>query len=161
MIIFLLFLAVPLIEIGLFITVGGWITLWPTLTLVVVTAVIGSAIVRFQGLGALQQVQHSLETLQDPTRPVAHGLLIAIAGIFLITPGFFTDALGFVLLVPAARGVLMRMMARHFLATRVETFHTPKPEDSIIDGDFSEVPPDDQTRLPPEGGAPRSGWTRP
>ena len=70
---FLAFLAVPLIEIGLFIQIGGWLGLWPTLLIVVITALLGTALVRQQGALALTQVRGSFENLNDPTEPLAHG----------------------------------------------------------------------------------------
>jgi UPF0716 protein FxsA len=147
---FALFLSVPLIEIALFITVGGWITLWPTLGLVVLTAVIGSALVRHQGLKQLQRLADAMNTMRDPVSPMAHGLLIVLAGILLITPGFFTDALGFLLLVPLVRSaILARIAARVIVAAPRATAQG----DEIVEGEFEEVPPA-RTGLPP------SGWTR-
>ena len=90
---FLAFLTVPLIEIALFIQVGGAIGLWPTLAIVVLTAVLGTSLVRSQGRLALGQMRNSFQTLSDPAEPLAHGAMILFAGALLLTPGFFTDAL--------------------------------------------------------------------
>ena len=103
MYIFLAFLMVPLIEIGLFIQVGGAIGLWPTLAIVVLTAVLGTALVRSQGRLALGQMRNSFQNLSDPAEPLAHGAMILFAGALLLTPGFFTDAIGFALLMPPVR----------------------------------------------------------
>ena len=92
---FLAFLAVPLIEIALFVEVGGMIGLWPTLAIVVLTAVIGTWAVRSQGLLAIERLRGSFQHLDDPTEPLAHGAMILVAGALLLTPGFFTDAVGF------------------------------------------------------------------
>ena len=100
---FLLFLAVPLIEIALFIQVGGWIGLWPTLLIVVLTAIAGTYLVRSQGGQAMNQMRRSFDELRDPTEPLAHGAMILFSGALLLTPGFFTDAVGFALLVPPVR----------------------------------------------------------
>ena len=100
---FAIFLAVPLIEIALFITVGGWLTLWPTLALVVLTGVVGTMLMRWQGLKVLAELRGDLEQMRDPLSPLAHGALILIAGMLLLTPGFFTDGLGLLLMVPAVR----------------------------------------------------------
>ena len=70
---FAVFLAVPLIEIALFVTVGGWIGLWPTLGIVVLTAVAGTALVRREGLRAIEELRGAFERLDDPARPLAHG----------------------------------------------------------------------------------------
>ena len=87
----LAFIAVPLIEIGLFIQVGDYIGLWPTLLIVLLTAVIGTSLVRSQGIQALTKLQNSFLTMQNPVEPLAHGAMILFAGALLLTPGFFTD----------------------------------------------------------------------
>ena len=89
---FLIFLGVPIIEIALFIKVGGAIGLLPTLAIVILTAIAGTALMRRQGLKALDQLRASLEQGGDPVGPIAHGALILVAGVLLLTPGFFTDA---------------------------------------------------------------------
>jgi UPF0716 protein FxsA len=99
----LIFILVPIIEIGLFIQVGGAIGLWPTLLIVVLTAVLGTTLVRQQGALAMSQLRGSFGTLSDPSEPLAHGAMILFSGALLLTPGFFTDAFGFLLLVPAFR----------------------------------------------------------
>jgi UPF0716 protein FxsA len=93
----LAFVAVPLIEIGLFIKVGGWLTLWPTLGIVLLTGIIGTFLVRQQGLKVLGELRKSMSTMRDPLSPLAHGAMILFAGALLLTPGFFTDAVGFAL----------------------------------------------------------------
>jgi UPF0716 protein FxsA len=159
---FALFVAVPLIEIALFIQVGGLIGLWPTLAIVVLTAIIGTALVRHQGMRALGDLRRSFETLNDPGTPLAHGAMILLAGALLLTPGFFTDAVGFVLLIPAARGALLRWFASR---VRVERFSygpgpgTPPgpdrtPPGEVIEGEYEEAPQDPRPTHRP------SGWTQ-
>ena len=106
----LLFIAIPLIEIALFIQIGGVIGLGWTLAIVVPTAVIGSWLVRQQGSMALRQLQQSFHALNDPTEPLAHGAMILFSGALLLTPGFFTDAVGFSLLVPPVRRWVFRKL---------------------------------------------------
>jgi UPF0716 protein FxsA len=84
---FFLFLSVPLIEIALFIQVGGWIGLWPTLGIVVATAVAGTMLGRSQGSQALQRLRRSFDELRDPTETLAHGAMILFSGALLLTPG--------------------------------------------------------------------------
>lgn len=108
------FIAVPLIEIGLFIEVGGAIGLWPTIAVVILTAVAGTALLRHQGLSALARLQGSMERGEVPLEPVFDGFCLLAAGALLLMPGFFTDALGFALFVPPLRHGL-----RGFLARRV------------------------------------------
>ena len=99
----LAFIAVPLIEIALFIQVGGLIGLGWTLAIVLVTALLGTWLVRSQGALAMGQLRRSFNDLRDPTEPLVHGAMILFAGALLLTPGFFTDAVGFSLLVPQIR----------------------------------------------------------
>ena len=79
------FIAVPLIEIGLFIQVGGWLTLWPTLAIVLGTGILGTWLVRQQGLRVLEELRGSLRDMRDPLSPLAHGAMILFAGALLLT----------------------------------------------------------------------------
>lgn len=157
------FIGIPLIEIGLFIQVGGLLGLWPTLLIVVLTAILGTSMVRTQGLAALANIQTSINRLDNPAEPLAHGAMILVSGVLLLTPGFFTDALGFALLIPAVR---IRVFS--FLRSRVNVQHAtmstggqPRHRNSggpgVIDGEFQEVDPDS---IPPNRTDRPSGWTR-
>ncbi|WP_102223918.1 FxsA family protein [Acidimangrovimonas sediminis] len=169
---FALFIVVPLIEITLFIKIGGWLTLWPTLAIVVGSAVLGTWLVRQQGAQALADLRRSMQELTDPTEPLAHGALILLAGALLITPGFLTDTIGILLLIPPVRRALMRWVGRHARVQRVQMGgqaggfgpdfgpgprHGAGPrdgDDTVIDGDFTEVDPSKKPTHQP------SGWTR-
>ncbi|MGY6409987.1 MAG: FxsA family protein [Alkalilacustris sp.] len=156
---FVIFVLVPLIEIALFIQVGGWLTLWPTLAIVVATAVVGTALVRRQGLQVLGQAQKALDELGDPLAPLAHGAMILFAGALLLTPGFLTDAVGFALLVPAVRVGLLRWIIRnrvhvHVMGARPGPRPRPTGRDDVIEPDFRDETP------PPRGDRPPSGWVR-
>jgi UPF0716 protein FxsA len=155
---FLLFLAVPLIEIALFIQVGGAIGLFPTLAIVVVTAVLGTWLVRSQGLSAMANLRGSFSELRDPTEPLAHGAMILFSGALLLTPGFFTDAVGFLLLVPGVRAAVYRyarsrVKVQSFTMGGAETQRRPN-DPNVIDGEYSEVDPPSKPKDGP------SGWTR-
>ncbi len=100
---FLVFLVVPIIEIGLFVLVGGWIGVWPTIGLIVFTAVVGSMLVSRQGRGTWVQLQLEIANGQSPSATLVYGAMILVAGALLLTPGFLTDALGVTLLIPGAR----------------------------------------------------------
>ncbi|AHM03462.1 FxsA protein [Roseibacterium elongatum DSM 19469] len=151
---FLLFLAVPLIEIALFIQVGGWIGLWPTLGIVVITAIAGTMLVRSQGAQTMHRLRRSFDELRDPTEPLAHGAMILFSGALLLTPGFFTDAVGFALLVPGFRNLVLRELKKrievHSVVSRNGQWQSA--EDDVIDGDFT------VEDRPPHSGP--SGWTR-
>lgn len=103
----LLIIALPLIEIALFVQIGGMIGLWPTLALVIASSLGGVAVMRRQGAKSLIRLRESMETGGDPTGPLAHGALVMIAGILLFLPGFLTSACGLLLLVPPIRAWLI------------------------------------------------------
>lgn len=152
----LAFLAVPLIEIALFIQVGGLIGLWPTLAIVVLTAIAGTMLVRSQGAQALHRLRSSFETLNDPTEPLAHGAMILFSGALLLTPGFFTDALGFALLVPGVRNLVLREIRKRVridMDSRHAPFRPGSAQDTVIDATY-EVADDDRRPRGP------SGWTQ-
>jgi UPF0716 protein FxsA len=162
---FLIFVTVPIVEIALFIQVGGWIGLWPTLAIVVLTAVAGTMLVRVQGLQTLARLQNSLAEGGDPVNPIAHGALILVAGVLLLTPGFFTDSVGLALLIPAIRARLIRwgaaritVQAAGFARAQGRAGPGPGPQRGveIIEAEYEVVEePEDRPR---RGG---SGWTRP
>ena len=116
---FLIFVSVPILEIALFIQVGGVLGLFPTLGIVILTAMIGTYLVRSQGLAEISRLQNSFQDLQDPTEPLAHGAMILASGLLLLTPGFFTDAVGFLLLVPGVRSALLSHLRKRM---RVQSF---------------------------------------
>ncbi len=156
---FLAFLTIPLIEIALFIQVGGAIGLWPTLAIVILTAVIGATLVRSQGSMALGRIRAAFERLDDPTEPLAHGAMILVAGVLLLTPGFFTDALGFALLMPPVRKAIIaymhrRIEIRHFEIHTDDTDIRYPPARDVIDVDYQDITDNDRS---PRGG---SRWTR-
>lgn len=155
-----LFILVPIIEIALFIQVGGWIGLWPTLALVVAMAFLGSWLLRTQGLMAMADVQQSFRDMRNPSGPMAHAGLIMFAGLLMLTPGFFTDLLGLSLLIRPVRNLVIAQLSSRFRVSTVgfgPAQHSDDPirsaGDVIIDGEYSEIPPRR------EGIGP-SGWTR-
>ena len=111
---FLLFVIVPIVEIMLFIKLGGILGLWNTLGVIVLTAVVGTFLVKNQGLAILTEIQANLSQLRNPIESLAHGALILIAGLLLLTPGFFTDAIGFSFLIPKVRGFLYLWLQKRF-----------------------------------------------
>lgn len=149
------FIAVPLIEIALFIQVGGAIGLAPTLLIVIVTAILGTYLVRKQGLEALSRVKSSFEQMNDPSEALAHGAMILFSGALLLTPGFFTDAVGFALLVPSVRLAVFNWARAR---VKVQTFSTgggpQRRQSDVIDAEYSEVPPESNENRGP------SGWTK-
>lgn len=120
------FIAVPVIEIALFIEIGGWIGLWPTIGVVIMTAFAGTTLLRLQGLAVLQRVQESVARNEIPVEEVFTGLCLLVAGALLLTPGFFTDALGFLMFVPSFREIA-RMGVWRWLAQRVAPASAIRP----------------------------------
>ena len=113
-ILFLIFLLVPIIEIYFLIEIGEVIGAIPTVFLVVFTAVLGAQLLRFQGLSTLQRVQASMARGEMPAVELLEGVVMLVGGALLLTPGFFTDALGFICLIPPLRrkmisSVIMRL----------------------------------------------------
>ncbi len=102
-ILFLLFLSIPAIEIYLLIRVGEAIGALPTIFMVVFTAVLGIVLLRWQGLVTLTRVQAAMARGELPALAVLEGMLLLAAGALLVIPGFFTDTLGFILLIPPLR----------------------------------------------------------
>ena len=151
----LAFIAVPLIEIGLFIKVGGVIGLWPTLLIILLTALAGTWLVRSQGAQTIQNLQGSFQNMKNPTEPLVHGAMILLAGALLLTPGFFTDALGFLLLFPPFRVFAMKNIKSKLKASNVNfapSQYRPQSnsDDDVIEGEFQKVSPKDE----------KSGWTK-
>lgn len=99
----LLFIAVPLVELALLIRLGGWLGLWPTLGIIVLTALLGTWMLRQQGLSTFSRAMASLSEGEPPVGPMIEGALLLIAGAFLLTPGIITDAVGGLLLIPPFR----------------------------------------------------------
>lgn len=143
----LAFIAVPLIEIGLFIQVGDVIGLWSTLLIVLLTAIVGTWLVRSQGAQTLQNLQSSFQNTRDPTEPLAHGAMILFAGALLLTPGFFTDSVGFLLLFPPFRLFVLRNIQSRLKTSNIN-FKTTQPGSDgssadVIEGQFTTVSPED------------------
>lgn len=118
-ILFAVFLIVPLIEIAFFVVIGNTIGLWPTLAGVLVTAVAGSLVLRWQGFQLISEIRSSMGAGRLPARALADAMMVAIAGILLLTPGYFSDLLGILLLIPPVRTLIYR-----FLASRVQVVST-------------------------------------
>jgi UPF0716 protein FxsA len=102
------FLFVSLLEIVLLATVGRWIGLWPTIGLVILSAFIGSWLVAQQGRSTWLALRADVANGSMPTVPIVHGAMILVAGALLLTPGFLTDGIGLLLLVPSVREFLRR-----------------------------------------------------
>lgn len=110
----LILLIVPIVEIAVFILVGQQIGVGWTILGILLTAIIGTMLLRSQGFGVLNQIRDDVNAGRVPAAAMAHGVLIVVAGVLLLTPGFVTDALGFLLFVPAFRSWIWRAVAPQF-----------------------------------------------
>lgn len=107
----LLLLAIPILEIAVFIFVGGEIGIFPTLAMIFVTAVIGTILLRLQGFALIARIRGEMQANRIPGRDLAHGAMLLAAGILLLTPGFVTDSIGFLLFVPPIRDAISAFVA--------------------------------------------------
>lgn len=128
------FLLVPLAEIYVLLKVGGVLGALNTIVLVVLTAVVGAALMRAQGFSTVQKVQQLLAVGEIPAIAIVEGAFILVAGALLLTPGFITDFIGFCCLFPALRQTLIRRMLFRFGSP--DTRRSPAPS-RIIDAEFT------------------------
>jgi UPF0716 protein FxsA len=110
----LAFILIPVAEIALFIKIGGSIGLWNTLGLIILTAIIGTALLRAQGLSTLRRAQESFQRQIFPMTELFDGVCLLIAGVMLLTPGFATDAFGLALFIPWVRAAIRGALLRYF-----------------------------------------------
>ncbi|KQT85552.1 FxsA family protein [Aurantimonas sp. Leaf443] len=152
----ILLLAMPLVEIGGFILVGDWLGLWPTLLLVVLSAILGAALLRRQGIATLRRMQGEMRAGRVPGREAFDAVLIGIAGMLLLVPGFVSDIFGLLLFVPAVRRMIGTALARRVVvagsATMARRPGAPHPSGpAVIDLTAAEIG---------RGRDPNSPWTR-
>ena len=156
---FAIFIVVPLLEIYAFIHVGSLIGAVPTLALIVLTALVGALLVRWQGLKVILDARQSLARDELPVSAAVHGGLLLLSGFLLVTPGFVTDAAGFVLLVPQVRAVVAKR-AWHWLEIRTKARAQSASRDgrrpAVIDVEAVEV---DRKSNPPDRRGETSPWT--
>ena len=142
-ILFIVFLAVPLIEIALFVVIGQTIGLVPTLLGVLITAVAGSLLIRWQGMAALRDMQAAMRRGELPARQMGDTMLIGLGGLLLLLPGYFSDLIGIFLLLPWTRELIYRFLARHFRVVEAKPGSYRPTDPSLIDlddGDWRDRP---------------------
>jgi UPF0716 protein FxsA len=103
----IIFMLVPIVEMWILIEVGGWIGALPTIALVVLTATLGLSLLKRQGLSTLLSARRKMDEGSIPASELVSGVMIAVGGALLLTPGFVTDAIGFALLIPQTRQWLL------------------------------------------------------
>ena len=127
------FMIVPLVEIATFVVVGGAIGLWWTLAAVVGMGVVGAMVLRLQGLALLNDISGAMRQGVLPGRAIADAMMVAVAGVLLIVPGFFSDLVALVLLIPPVRRALYALLMTHMTVVAT-TSSTYGPRDTA-DGD--------------------------
>lgn len=116
---FVIFIVTPIVEMYLLLEVGNRVGALPTIGLVLLTAVIGANLLRQQGTATLRRAQERLNQGAMPTAEMAEGLMLAVAGPLLLTPGFVTDAFGFALLTPPIRRAISGWISKHLVVGAV------------------------------------------
>ncbi|MEM7291812.1 MAG: FxsA family protein [Pseudomonadota bacterium] len=140
---FLLFIVMPIIEIAVLIEVGSKIGVFNTIGLVILTAIVGTMMLRNQGLSMLTRVREQMSANQVPAMEILEGMFLVIGGALLLTPGFVTDAIGFLCLIPVTRAFMARALINRFHVTGAGAAHThhygrrgPVQKNHTIEGDF-------------------------
>ena len=161
-----LFILVQIIEIWLLIQVGQAIGGWPTLLLLVIDSLLGAWLLRREGRRTWRAFRQALEEHRVPAREVADGVLVIVGGALLITPGFLSDVVGLLCLLPPTRGALRPVLTRFFarrlgvagIVTRAGTHRRPPyRQATVIDGEVVDgevIDPGQHEGPPPGGGRP-------
>jgi UPF0716 protein FxsA len=148
----LLFIVVPIAELAVLIQVGQVIGVWWTIAILIADAILGSILMRAQGRAAWRRFNEAMGTGRMPGREVLDGALVMFGGLLMLTPGFITDILGFVLLIPPTRAVVRTVLARrlaHRLTVSMTSPRAVRPDD-VVGGTAVDLEND---RLTPPGGS--------
>ncbi len=137
----ILFITVPIVEMYLLIRIGSVIGALPTIGLVVVTAMVGVALLRQQGLATLGRAQTALDRGELPANEMLEGIALLVGGALLLTPGFVTDGLGLICLIPATRRTLVRAASSRVVTTTKSGNTHAKTQSTkqgrVIEGEFT------------------------
>jgi UPF0716 protein FxsA len=163
-VIFLMFIVLPVVEMAVLIQVGSLIGVLYTIGLVLLTAVVGAVLLRQQGLATLLKANQRMNSGELPAREVAEGLILAVGGALLLTPGFVTDTIGFLCLIPGSRHWLAAQALRRMVVAGTSSgsgsgsrFHfqagqrgrfglQPGADDDIIEGEYRNRSSDPEDR---------------
>ena len=110
---FVLFIIIPIIEITVIMQVGALLGVWPTIAIVILSAWLGAKYVRQQGVATLQSVQGKMAQGEMPSAEIVTGLMLLVAGVLLVTPGFVTDIFGLSLLIPSVRAAIAQQVQKN------------------------------------------------
>jgi len=140
----LLFIVVPIAELALILQIGDWLGLWPTIGLLVLDSVLGSMLMKAQGRLAWQRFTEATRAGRPPAKEVVDGALVMFGGALMLTPGFLTDILALVLLIPPSRALVRRALVRRMGRRMVVSMTAPRPPRGPrgydVDGTAMDVP---------------------
>ncbi|MEM9212056.1 MAG: FxsA family protein [Pseudomonadota bacterium] len=140
--VFFVFVIVPIIEIALFIQLGGFLGFWPTIGLVILTALVGSILIRGQAAATMLRLRSSMVGQDELIDTLANGGMILVAGIVLVTPGFFTDTVGIALLLPPVRAWVIKAIGDRMVGEIFVQTNSPhsRPQDTgTIEGEYTRL----------------------
>jgi UPF0716 protein FxsA len=146
---FLLFILMPVAEITVLIKVGGFLGLGNTVALILTTAFIGAYLIRRQGLQTLLKINQRFTAGEVPARELLEGIIIAVGGALLLTPGFITDVIGFCCVLPGSRQLLVAQLLKRTVVATMRG--AADPFSQMRSGPFSQVPPQPRWDEPPVG----------
>jgi UPF0716 protein FxsA len=135
----LLFIAVPIAELAVIIQVGEAIGVWWTIALLLADSVLGSVLMRAQGRAAWRRFNEAVQGGRVPAREVLDGALVIFGGALLVTPGFLTDILGLILLLPPSRALVRRVLQRRFARRMVTSATRPRSRHYDVEGSAVDV----------------------
>jgi UPF0716 protein FxsA len=118
-VLFVLFIIIPIIEIAVLLQVGELLGLWPTIAIVIASAWLGAKYVRQQGLATMQSVQAKMAQGEMPSSEIVTALMLLVAGVLLVTPGFVTDIFGLSLLIPSVRQAIAAMVQKRIVVNQM------------------------------------------
>jgi UPF0716 protein FxsA len=151
-----LFIGIPLLEVAVFIQVGGVLGVWPTIAIVLGTAFLGASLLRLQGLQTWRRAEEAMRRGEPPVAEMLDGVFLFIAALLMVTPGLFTDAIGILFLIPPVRRAIGRYAARRLAESSRFHVHTsgmggmggmgpggparpPKGPGPVIEGEAEEI----------------------
>ncbi len=160
-----LLLVIPVLEIAAFIVIGQQIGVLATLLMILVTAILGSILLRIQGFQIITRINEATARGELPGRELGHGAMILVAGVLLLTPGFITDFLGFVLFIPQARSAIWQMIRTRItiLSQPAANFHqgSNPPHGSSRADDVVDLSPEEFHETGPgKSGDGKSPWVK-
>ena len=138
--VFLSIVLVPIVEIYLFIKIGAQIGAFNTILLIFVTAITGIIYARYEGLNTLRSAYSQIIKQETPAYEIISGAAIAFAALLLIIPGFATDVIGFLIILPITRKLILRK-----ISTKIKKKQTDK--NNFIDGEFEDIEDDNDKKI--------------